>query len=61
MSFKWDEEGKFLEEKQLHYVYKFLTENFVKEKNNSDFIEAYRYEKSLERFLLWLTWMIPNA
>jgi len=39
----WTEERKFIEDMQLHYVYRFLTENFIKEKNNNDFVQAYQY------------------
>ena len=43
----WAEEKKFIEDKQIDYIYRNITEGFHKEKNNEDFIESYSKVLSL--------------
>ena len=38
----WEEEKKFIEEKQLNYIYKFLVNGVIQTKNNNDFVLAYQ-------------------
>ena len=37
----WPYEKKFLEDKQLDYIFRNAAEGFTKEKNNDDYVEAY--------------------